>query len=156
MIKKKTNYNLALTLIETLVVISIIGILVSISVFSFRTYNPTLKLNGSIRNLTSDLRYAQQLAVAEQIEHSVYFIAAEKKYQIKKYGPTISIVKEVILPEEIIEITVSGLTIADSNKEAKYNPYGAVADSGIITLKNSKNNTKSVDIRPSGFVKISD
>ena len=60
--------------------------------------------------------------------------------------------KEKILPEEITTLTVAGFT----NDEVRYNPYGAVKEAGTITLKNTKNDTKTILVKPSGFVEISD
>lgn len=150
MIKKNKGF----TLIELFVIISIFGILSLMSVSVLIAYRPTIQLNGSVRGLISDLRQAQQLTVTEQIEHSVYLIAAEKRYEIRRYGETTSTIKEVSFPSAITEITITGLTDADTNKEARYNPYGAVADQGAIIVKNSSNATTSVEVKPSGFVKI--
>lgn len=140
----------AFSLIELLIVISIIAILVSFGIPALRNYKPNLELNGSVRELTSDIRYAQQLTVTEQIEYSVIFYTIERRYEIVKYGANTEIIKQVLLPKEIISLTITPLT----NNEIRYNPYGAVAESGSITLMNTKNKTKTIDIRPSGFVKI--
>lgn len=144
------------TLIEFFTVTAIVGIIILIGAPLIRNYQPSLQLNGAVRDLVSDIRYVQQLAVTEQVEHSVYFISSEKRYQIKRYGTETSTLKEIFLPEEITEISISGLSEVEINKEARYNPYGAVKDFGSVTLKNSKNATSTIDIRPSGFVKIID
>lgn len=151
MIKSKS-----FTLIELLVIIGIIGILALIGIPAFRNYQPTLQLSGSIRNLASDLRYAQQLAVTEQIEHGVRFSTTTdpKYYQIIEYGGTTSTVKTVEFPEEIIRVSISDLSDINSDKEARYIPYGSVRESGEITLENSKNATTTIKVEPSGFVRI--
>lgn len=146
------------TLMEFLVIIGIIGILALIGIPTFRSYQPTLQLSGSVRNLVSDLRYAQQLAVTEQIEYGVRFSTTTdpKYYQIIKYGGTTSTVKTVEFPEEIIRVSISDLSDINSDKEARYIPYGSVREEGEITLENSKNATTTIEVRPSGFVKIID
>lgn len=142
------------TLIELLVIIGIIVILALISIPVFRSYQPTLQLSGSARNLVSDLRYAQQSAVTEQIEYGVRFSTTTKKYQLIKYGTVTTTIKTVSFPEEIIRVSVSDLSDINSNKEARYIPYGSVRKGGEVTLENSKNLTITISIRPSGFVKI--
>ncbi|GAI55728.1 unnamed protein product, partial [marine sediment metagenome] len=65
----------AFTLAELLVIIGIIGILALISIPAFRAYQPNLQLSSMVRELVTDLRYAQQLAVAEQVEHGIRFFS---------------------------------------------------------------------------------
>jgi prepilin-type N-terminal cleavage/methylation domain-containing protein len=138
-----------ITLIELLTVIAVIGILALASIPAFRAYGPRLELSGTVRDLISDLRYIQQLAVTEQKECCIKFFPAEKKYQILQCGEE-TILKEKILPEEIQTLIVSGLT----DNEVRYNPYGAVRESGSIVLNNTKNQTKTISIKPSGFVEV--
>ncbi len=137
------------TFIELLIAISVIGILAIVAIPGFRAFQPTLQLSGISRELISDLRYAQQITVTEQVEYCVVFFPIERKYQIIQCGGTQPI-KEKILPGEIQTITISGFT----NNEVRYNPYGAVREAGTITLENTKNITKTILVRPSGFVKI--
>ena len=57
------------TLTELLIVISIIAILLLIGLPLLQAYRPSLRLSGTVRDLVTDLRHAQQLAVTEQINH---------------------------------------------------------------------------------------
>jgi len=138
------------TPIEFFLIIGIIGILSSITVTGFRTYQPNMQLSETVRDLVSDLRYSQQLAVTEQIEHGIRFSVTESKYQIIKYGTPEEVIREKYLPEKVSFQAVSGLT----NNEVKFIPYGAVRQPGTITLINTKNTTTTIDVRSSGFVKI--
>ena len=138
------------TLIELLIIIAIFGILALISTPVFRNYQPGLQLSVVVRDLVTDLRYSQQMAVTEQVEHGVRFSTSTDEYQIIKYGAIEEILKEKSLPEKVSFQEVTGF----SNDEVKFNPYGAVKEAGNITLINTKNTTSTIDIRPSGFVKI--
>lgn len=143
------------TLTEFIVVLGIVIVLASISVLSYRNIRPGLQLSGATRNLITDLRYAQQLAVSEQVDHGVWFsTTTEDKYQIIRHqNSATTTIKEVVLEEQGISLQqISPFT----NNEVRFNPYGATknSESGTITLKNTKNATITIEIRPSGFVKI--
>jgi len=159
---QNSKFEKSFTLVEILITISILIILAAIGVYSFRNVQPGLQLSGVTRELVTDLRYTQQLTIAEQIEHCLCFFSLdgeyEKKYQIIRCGesdpqcgeqnPTL--VKEKLFPQEIKTLTISEFT----NNAVEYNPYGAVKESGTITLTNIKDETKIIEVKPSGFVKI--
>jgi len=145
-----------LTLIESLVIIVIIGILALMGIPAFRNYQPTLQLSGAVRELVTDLRYAQQLAVTQQLQHAVCFFPFDdgykKEYQVIQYGECG--VSEWIKKGMLEEVEINQVNF--SNPEVIFNPYGAVKESGSITLINVKDSTTTIDIRPSGFVRIID
>ncbi len=143
--------SIGFTIIELAVVITIIVILIGISIAVFANFQPDLQLNGSARNLVTDLRYVQQLTVTEQIKYCLKFFLSEKKYQIIQCGSS-EFLSEISLPDGIRSITTSGFT----NDEIEFNPYGAVKESGSVVLENTNNKTKTIEIRPSGFVRISE
>ena len=129
---KKNKLKSAFSLPEFLIVIAILVILVGLAVPAFKSYQPNLQLSGSARNLVTDFRYAQQLAVA---------------------GAATGTIKEVVLPGEISSLTLSQ-EILDNNNVVKYNPYGSVDVSGTVFLQNSENATTVLEIKPSGFINI--
>lgn len=141
----------AFTLVEILVTLAIIGIIVGIAIPSFITLRPDINLNESVRNLVTDLRYAQQLTITEQIEYCAKFFLLEKKYQILQCDQN-NVTLEKKLPNDITNLNIIGF----SNNEVRFNSYGAVRESGDIILKNTKNNTKTIKVKPSGFIKIED
>ena len=139
------------TLTELLTVIGIIAILFLIGIPVFRAYRPSLQLSGSVRELITDLRYVQQLAVTEQVDYGIRFFVAEDKYQIVKYITEEEPLEEKKLPSQVSFHQIEDLT----DDRVLFNPYGAVKDeAGTITLINIRNDTTTIDIRPSGFVKI--
>ncbi len=143
------------TLTEVLVVVAIIGILALISFPLLRNFQPTLQLNGVVRDLVSNLRLTQQLAVSEQVEYCFVLpdnFPSNRAYQIIQCGESQSF-KQGLIPEEII-----GLTIVPSlsNNEVRYNSYGAVKENAQITIENVHNKTKTINVRPSGFIRVID
>lgn len=140
------------SLIELLVVLGIIGILVGISIPVFRKLQSTFQLSGTVRNLVTDLRYAQQLTITEQINYCLRFFLPEKKYQVIQCDQAEPLL-EVFLPAEIETITITGFT---ASNEVEFNPYGAVKESGTIILKDTEDRIKTIEVRPSGFIKVAE
>lgn len=148
----KHRFLTGFTLIELLIVIGVMGIIVAIGIPALRSYQPSAQLSGVVQDLVTDLRYAQQLAIAEQVDHGIRFFIDDNKYQIIQYGEGETVLKEEVFPAGITFQQITGFT----NNEAKFNPYGAARESGTIILLNTQGKTKTVDVRPSGFVKVSD
>ena len=138
------------TLIELLVVISIIGIIAGISWATLKTLQPSLKLGSIVRDLITDIRYSQQLAVTEQIDHGIRFSSSTNEYQLLRYGTTTEEVFKKTLPNGINFQEIVGF----SNNEVIFNPYGAAKETGTIFLINTKQKIEIIEVRPSGFVKI--
>ena len=152
---RKLKSGAGFTLTEVFVVISIIGILALISFPVLRNFQPTLQLNGIVRELVSGLRLTQQLAVSEQVEYCFILpdnFPSNRAYQIIQCGES-QFFEQGIIPVEII-----GLTIVPSlsNNEVRYNSYGAAKESAQITIENVQNKTKTINVRPSGFIRVID
>lgn len=141
----------AFTLNEILIVLSIIGIII-IAIFpAFKIYRPALKLSGTTRELVSDLRYSEQLALNEQINHGIRLFFSENKYQlIKKHGEIEEVLEEKLFPPEVRFYSIDGF----SENRVLFNPYGAALEPGMIILINTENSTATIEVKSSGFVKI--
>jgi prepilin-type N-terminal cleavage/methylation domain-containing protein len=63
----------AMTLIELMVVLSIIAIMLGVSAPTFFNYQHTLKLRTAARELASDIRYARQVAVSKNTTQQLCF-----------------------------------------------------------------------------------
>lgn len=142
---KKTGF----TLVEILFAIGIIGMTTAIGIPFYQSTIKNLNLSSTARSVASDLRYAQQLAVTTQINHSVIFSIIGNSYQIKNQG-TQNIIKTVKIDDGIALDSIIGLEY----DTATFNATGAATSTGIITLKNENNRTSTIEIKPSGYVKI--
>ena len=137
-------------LINLLVTLAIIGILSAISIPLLKNYQPSLKLNLAIKNLTSDLRYIQQQTITEQKIHFIKFSTSTDSYDLLKFDTATSTLKSVFLPANISFDIISGFT----DNTVKFNPYGAVYEYGSIILVNTSSTTKTINIKPSGYVEL--
>jgi len=146
-----TVNNKGFTLTEIIVVIAIFFILVTMSWVAFQRLQPSLQLGAVCSDLVSDLRYVQQLAISEQVNYGIDFSTTTNSYAIYRFATTTEQLSTKNLPAEISFCDLSGLT---ANTQAIFNPYGAVLNAGSICLQNRNNQTKIVDIRPSGFVRV--
>jgi len=146
-IKRKKNGFL---LIDILVSAGIFVILAGIGIPYIRKYQPNLKLDASARNLTADLRLAQQLTITEQVVHIVNFDFSNDSYSILRLGTATTTVKSVSLDSEIGWQEISGL---DDNK-VFFNFYGGVSQPGQIILNNANGRSAIINIKPSGYVQL--
>lgn len=140
----------AFTVIELLITIGVIGIIAGIGLPVYKTLLPTLDLNAATRDLASDLRHAQQLAVTEQVVHSITFNQAHGEYVMSKGYPTSTPLSTKRLSGVITIQSVSGF----SSATASFIPTGAAIETGSLILANSKGRTSTIEIKPSGYVKI--
>lgn len=148
--KVKNQKLKGFTLFEFLIIIAIIGIIAAISWSALRNLQPSWRLDGAVRDLAVDLRYAQQQSITEQVNYGVHFSSTANEYQIIRYGTTTENILEKSLPEGIGFHQITGF----SNDEAIFNPYGAAKEMGSVSLINIEQKIKTIEVRPSGFVKI--
>jgi len=150
MIKKYNKDQRGHLLINLLVAFGVFTLLVTISIPYLRKYQPNLKLNATARDLTTDLRLAQQLTVTEQVIHSVTFDLVSDSYQILRSGVATTTIKEVSFDPEISFQQVVDLT----DNQVVFNYYGGVSESGQIYLINTEGNTAEINIKPSGYISL--
>ncbi len=146
---RNDNRKPGFTILEILTVIAIISALTLIAFPVYRQIAPKLTLDSTIRDVASDLRYAQQLAVAEQVVYKVSFNIPQNNYSIinSASGQTI---KSQTINSRILIQQINGL----ANNTVNFNATGGVTQSGFIVLLNETNNTSTIEIKPSGYVKI--
>src|SRR3989338_6899129 len=126
---KITEKNLGFTLIEIIMVLAIIGLIALVTLPIYQQIKPGITLNSQTRDIVSDLRYAQQLSVTEQINYSVVFDSVLSKYSIINNSSGTTLKTQNINPLISIE-SITGLT-ADT---VTFNVTGASLESGSIIL----------------------
>jgi hypothetical protein len=108
-----------------------------------------LNLNAAARDLATDLHYAQQLAVTTQVSYQVIFHVALSDYDIKN-SESGEIIRTKTIKEPITILSVIGLL----DDTVSFNATGAANASGTVTLIAPDNRQTSVEIKPSGYVKL--
>ena len=149
---KLLKHNNGFTLIEIIVVISIISIITGIFFGGLKTLQPSMHLSSTVRDLATDLHYIQQQAVSEQFNYGISFFTDTNEYQILKYitSTTTQEISTKPLAEGINFQEIKDFT----DNTVIFNPYGSVKEAGSVSLINSKQEIKIISIRPSGFIKI--
>ncbi len=137
-------------LIHLLVVLSVIALLTTISIPYIKKYQPNLKLSATARNLTADLRYAQQLTITEQVAYLVDLDLASDSYRILKTGAATTTIKTVEFDPKVSYDHIIGL----SSNQVIFNYYGGVSQPGQIILININGKTATINIKPSGYVQL--
>ena len=138
-------------LMSFLVCLGIIALISAISIPYIKQYQPNLKLNADAKLITTDLRLAQQLTITEQITHKVVFLTDSDTYSIIKDTEPAKTIKTVSLDPEITFQTITDLT----DDEVVFNYYGGVSQSGQINLININSKTKTINVKPSGYIQLS-
>ena len=143
--KKYINKIQALTLIELLAVISIMGIMASITAGFIKFYQPTIQLIGASRTLKSNLETVRAKTVAEQQTYSIKFNTSENSYELKLLS---SIISTIEFPDPVSFVSVGPFT----NDTISFNKAGAASESGSIILTNTNGDQRIITISPSGYV----
>lgn len=134
-----------------MVVIAIIGLMTTLSIPYIRNFQPAMELNSAKKEITSDLRFAQQSAVTQQIVYTVKFYTEQDGYEMIKGGDgAISTIKYVELPSAVNMEDVVG----SDDKEVEFNFYGGVDEPCQVVLSNSQGKTGQVNIKPSGYIEM--
>ncbi len=150
MISRKNN--LGGMLIDVIIAFGIIALMSTLTIPYIKRYQPNLKLNAAARNLASDLRYAQQLTITEQKIHATSFDLANNKYDILKIDSATTTVKTVFFDPEVSFKQITGL----ANNQAVFNFYGGVSQPGQIILTNINNIDAAINIKPSGYIQLTE
>ena len=137
-------------LMSILVSVGVMALIVTLTIPYLRKYQPNLKLNGAARELTTDLRYAQQLTITEQIIHIVELDILNDSYKILKIDAATTTVKQNNFPSEVSFQQITGLT----DDQVVFNSYGGVSESGEIILVNTSGATAIINVKPSGYVEL--
>lgn len=126
------------TLIETMIVVAIIGVLAGLTIPAFAGYVQRQKVIGARTELMADIQYARSLAIARRTTFQIDFEAGQ--YQILLPGPD-TVIRTKLAPD--------GVTF---NADADPNFYAwGLTDACNIAVGNFRKTT-TVSLLPNGTV----
>lgn len=149
---KKNPKNSGLSLVEILAIAGVAVLITLISIPSFLGYQKNSKLKNEARQMATNIRYAQQLAITTQNVYQVkIFPEEEKRYQIKDETNN-TVIKDVYLATEVRVSQIENFT----DRQIRFTATGGVIEAGNIYLVNTNNQTSTLQIKPSGYVQITE
>lgn len=134
--------NRGFTLVELLVVLSIIALIMSIATINKSQLVLRYRFNTVLREMVNDLRYAQSKAIIDGKSYRIEF-TSNKRYTVREEAsPVYKTIKEVILPPEI-EVHYNR-----SNRLCLFNTDGTESYGGGTVTLYSKGLKKEITIVP--------
>ncbi len=148
----KKDKNLGISLIEILAIAGVTVLISLISIPAFIGYQKNSKLKNEARQLATNIRLAQQLAITTQNVYQIkIFSENEKRYQIRDENNDTTI-KDVHFDPEVRISQIDNFT----DQIIRFTATGGVIESGNLYLVNTNNQTSTLQIKPSGYVQIID
>lgn len=126
------------TLIETMIIVAIIGVLAGLTIPAFANYIQKQKVIGARNSLMADIQYARSLAIARRTTFQIDFEAGQ--YEIIIPGPD-TVIRSKTAPE--------GVTY-NADGDPNFYAWG-LSDACNIAVSNFQK-TSNVSLLPNGTV----
>jgi prepilin-type N-terminal cleavage/methylation domain-containing protein len=139
------------SLLELIIVLSLISILAGIGVLEHQALRPRLNLALAARQVVMDLRMARMHAVTDHVNHRIVFPSDSRTYQAqRKSGHGYSDEgMPVFLPEGIV---IADCTARDHS--ISFVPRGNAGSFGTIKIRNTKGEERQVSVDIAGQVRV--
>jgi MSHA pilin protein MshC len=129
------------TLIELLMVVVILGVLAFVAISRMNTQEA--RVATAAEQAATDIRYAQELAMATRRLHGIAFSASQNRYWVYRTTDTPDSVVTHPLTREPFVVALNGGVWVDGDFTVAFEAIGAPTSSGAVTL-NSGQKTISV------------
>ncbi len=136
------------TLIECVIVISIISIVIAIAIPSFQKYAINGNLKAAARDIVSDFSSLKGRAIAENTTFSMSFSVANNNYLVQQGGVTIQTKTPAYYARDIriTSVTFPGSTIIFQTR--------GTASAGTLNLINGRNSTAAITTNITGRANV--
>lgn len=140
------------TLIETLVVLAVSGIMMGIAAWGYRSYQLKADHRGGTAQVVSTLRNAQSRAISEARTYCVRFDAAARSVQLYRYSCDTASGGESVLPPVEMPNRVTFPDIAftrpdgTTSGDAYFYPRGSASGGHVVIGQSGHSRTYTVTV----------
>jgi prepilin-type N-terminal cleavage/methylation domain-containing protein len=139
------------SLLELLIVLSLISILAGIGVLEHQALRSRLNLGLAARQVLMDLKMARMQAVTDHVNHRIVFSSDSRTYQAqRKAGHGYS--------DEGVPVALpDGIVIADctaKDHSISFVPRGTAGSFGTVTIRNTQGEVRHLSVDIAGQVRV--
>jgi len=140
------------TVIELLIIVAIMGVLSSIGIPSFYKQILHYRLNGAVRDLVSDLRWARSLAITSGEKVNLLLDPSNERYYIEKTSNPQNPINGI----REYKNAYPGVDIVSSSggNQITFEPRGTTASWTTIKIRNSIGEERKITVIATGRIKI--
>ncbi|SJZ86236.1 type II secretion system protein [Selenihalanaerobacter shriftii] len=135
------------TLLEIMVVLSLVGILSSLIIVRSGNLVSRYRLEATINEMTSDFRRVQQRAISEQVTYGIRFNPTNETYTLFNEDDGDIETKDLDDSLEYDDVVFGG------DQEVTFKPIGT-ADNGHITVANDNNDGYTIWVSILGRIRL--
>ena len=151
--KTQSQHQAGYTLIESAVVMVVLGVIFGMSIPSFQSYRRSHMLQAGSEGVMGQLRLARQKAIGMRHEQRLTFSTGTNTYSVEDltthqtFGP-FKLPKEIVLDNvSLVEGGVTGTTLSALSD-------GRFSGSGEIVLKDPRGTRDTLSVQVSGLATI--
>lgn len=152
---KKTCMTKGFTLVEVLIVMSLIMIMASFAIPAYQHYTVNSGMKTVAREIIADIINTRQRAIAQNVRHRITFSAASNDYMMARKDPDPAVTYTNIWPHsKKLNDLGKGVVFHNINLNGGsiifFERRGTLTNPGTITLKNSVNSTATITAQMTG------
>lgn len=157
------SHHTGFTMIEILVITSIVAILVALAGPSIIHMMPGIRLNSTVQHIVNDLQFARMRSIATSREYRLSFDTAGESYRIEEGNksegsswPGTLVDLERRLNDNSNLYYQKNIDITSVNHNPVFNSKGLCSTASTIKIQNSDGGKKKITINMAGGIKIYD